>query len=32
MSADRLIAYALRGWFLVALFFIFVPIIIDFIY
>ena len=32
MSADRLIAYALRGWFLVALFFIFVPIIINFIY
>ena len=32
MIADRLIAYALRGWFLVALFFIFIPIIINFIY
>ena len=32
MTADRLIAYALRGWFLMALLFIFVPIIITFIY
>ena len=32
MTADRLIAYALRGWFLMALLFIFVPIIINFIY
>ena len=32
MTTDRLIAYALRGWFLIALFFIFIPIIINFIY
>ena len=32
MITDRLIACALRGWFLMALLFIFVPIIINFIY
>jgi spermidine/putrescine transport system permease protein len=32
MSADRFIAYGLRGWFLVALIFIYVPIVINFIY
>ena len=32
MSTDRLIAYALRGWFFIALIFIFVPIIINFIF
>jgi spermidine/putrescine transport system permease protein len=32
MNADRFIAYGLRGWFLVALIFIYVPIVINFIY
>ncbi len=32
MSVDRLIAYVLRGWFIVALAFIFVPIVISFIF
>ena len=32
MSADRLIAWALRGCFLLALVFIFVPIVISFIF
>jgi spermidine/putrescine transport system permease protein len=32
MSADRVIAYCLRGWFIVALIFIFVPIVISFIF
>ncbi|MDA0231823.1 MAG: ABC transporter permease [Proteobacteria bacterium] len=32
MSADRIIAYALRGWFFLALIFIFIPIVISFIF
>ena len=32
MSIDRIIAYALRGWFILALVFIFVPIVISFIF
>lgn len=32
MSIDRIIAYALRSWFLLALAFIFVPIVISFIF
>ena len=32
MSADRIISYALRGWFFVALIFIFIPIVISFIF
>lgn len=32
MSIDRLIAYALRSWFILALIFIFVPIVISFIF
>jgi spermidine/putrescine transport system permease protein len=32
MSADRVIAYCLRGWFIVALIFVFTPIVISFIF
>ncbi|MDP6590297.1 MAG: ABC transporter permease [Alphaproteobacteria bacterium] len=32
MNADRVIAYCLRGWFIVALIFVFTPIVISFIF